>query len=196
MQAQFGINAPRFSDYPLIGVLRSQGPKGLISDVYTHLLHKSVISTTLAAQAKWQTLILDLLEEDWEEACSSLLTVSPAINNKLIQLYMLHQSYLSPVRLHAMHRIPAPGCTRCTHQRADFNHMWLCPVIAGYWKRVLAVLSQILSVPVPCTLQICLLGILDEEQWPKFTRILLRETLFLARKAIVIKWNQSAPPST
>lgn len=40
LQAQFGINAPRFSDYQLIGVLRSQGPKGLISDVYSHLLNK------------------------------------------------------------------------------------------------------------------------------------------------------------
>lgn len=95
-----------------------------------------------------------------------------------------------------MHRIPTPGGTRCTHQRADFNHMWLGPVIGGYWKRVLAILSQILSVPLPCIPQICLLSILDEQQWPKFTRILLRETLYLACKAIAIKWNQAAPPST
>lgn len=151
----------------------------------------------MAAQAKWQILIPDLSEEDWEEACSLHLTASLAVNNKLIQFYMLHQSYLSLVRLHAMHRITTPGCTRCTHHRADFNHiMWLCPVIAGYWKRILAILSQIVSLPVPCTPQICLLGILDEEQWPKFTRILLRETLLLAHKAIAIKLNWAIPPST
>lgn len=109
---------------------------------------------------------------------------------------MLHQSYLTPVRLQAMQRIPTSACTRCTHQQADFTHvMWLCPGIDRCWQQVVATLSTILSVPVPCHPQICFLGILDEEQWPKYTKILLWETLFLACKPITLKWNQSAPPS-
>lgn len=38
IQTQFGTQDTDFSGYPLIGVLRSQGPKGLISSLYLHLL--------------------------------------------------------------------------------------------------------------------------------------------------------------
>lgn len=95
-----------------------------------------------------------------------------------------------------MHRIPTSACTRCSHQRADFAHvLWLCPVIDGYWQQVVVTLSLPSSIPVPCHPRICQLGILNEEQWPKYTRILLWEMLFIARKAIALEWNWSAPRS-
>lgn len=80
----------------------------------------------LMVRTKLQLLITDLSDEDWEEACTSHLTVSPAVNNKLIQLYMLHQSYITPVGLHAMHRTPTSARTRCTYQRADFTYVMCC----------------------------------------------------------------------
>lgn len=42
LQTQFGATSTKFSDYPLIGVLRSQGPKGLVSTIYSHLFATSL----------------------------------------------------------------------------------------------------------------------------------------------------------
>lgn len=50
--------------------------------------------------------------------------------------------------------------------------MWLCLVIARYWKQIVDLLSVVLSLPIPLTPEICLLSILDEEQWSRYTRIL------------------------
>lgn len=40
-----------------------------------------------------------------------------------------------------------------------------------------------------------LLRLLDEEQWPRHTRMLLRDSLILARKQIAVKKMQPSPPS-
>lgn len=55
-------------------------------------------------------------------------------------------------------------------------------------------LSEVLSVPVPLTPEVCLFGILDEEEWSHYSRIFLRETLFLARKAIALRWMGDRMP--
>lgn len=87
LQTNFGVTSTKFSDYPLIGVLMSQGPKGYISTGFSHLLATSLNTNHLVICNKWQTLIPDLSDEDREKACNLHLTVSPVINSKLIQLY-------------------------------------------------------------------------------------------------------------
>ena len=150
----------------------------------------------LAIRTKWQEIIPNLTDEDWEEACSSHLYVSPIANNRLIQLYMLHQSYLSPSRLYAMQSIASPKCLRCSAKRADFIHiMWFCPVISRFWQEIIQILSSVLNMPVPLTPETCLLGILDEITWSRYHKIMLRETLFTARKTITVKWIQVKPPA-
>lgn len=92
-----------------------------------------------------------------------------------------------------MHRIPALNCTKCDCSQADFAHViWLFPVIARYWQQVVNTLSTILSISVPWTPRVCLL---NEELSARYDRIILREILILACKAIALKGIQSTPPS-
>lgn len=78
---QFPLPRPCISHYPLIGVLRSQGPRGLISALYTHLI-RSKISLS-PALIRWRELIPDLTDDQFQELLASALFVSPAANNKL-----------------------------------------------------------------------------------------------------------------
>lgn len=196
LHTQFCIRDTDFSEYPLIGPWDRSAPRGLISTLYLHLLSAMTNGAPLEVRIKWQQLVPDLSDEDWEEACSAHLSVSPAVNNKLIHLYMLYKTYLTPARLHAMHRIPTSACTRCTCLHADFTHvMWLCPVIVRYWQQVSEILSAVLSVPVPCIPLVCHLGILNEEQWPRHIRTMLLKTLVMARKVVALKWIRPTPPS-
>lgn len=100
------------------------------------------------------------------------------------------------MKLFKMGRISSPACIRCPQTRSDFWHMvWDCPVIQTFWSEVVQLLSDVLSVPIPLTPEVCLFGILDEEVWSHHTRVFLRETLFLARKAIALRWMGDRRPS-
>lgn len=88
-----------------------------------------------------------------------------------------------PVCLHKMGRIPTPACIRCASPRSDF------------WREVINLLSEIIDNTIPLTPDICLFGILDEELWPHYTRTFLWEVLFMARKAIALRWIGSRLPS-
>lgn len=193
---QFPSPRENISKFPLIGVLRSQGPKGLISALYTHLITSKISLAPNPALERWKELIPGLTDDTFQELMASSLSVSPAANNKLTQVYITHQCYLTPVRLYRMGRISSPACIRCTASRSDFWHMiWECPVIRDFWGRIVELLSEVLTVAVPFTPEVCLFGILDDEQWPHYTRIFLKETLFLARKAIALRWMGDRVPS-
>ncbi|XP_056425567.1 olfactory receptor 1009-like [Hyla sarda] len=137
-----------------------------------------------------------MTDEEWDDALSSHLCVSPSINNRLIQLYMFHQSYLTPIRLAKMGRRPDSSCHRCGHPDTDFMHMmWSCHYIASFWSEVIQFLNSLTRRPVPMLPRHCLLGLFDEELWSPAEIIFLREVLFLARKAIALRWMDSRTPT-
>lgn len=39
------------------------------------------------------------------------------------------------------------------------------------------------------------MGLLEDEIWPRHTKILMQEMLFLSQKQIAVRWMQVAPPS-
>lgn len=61
--AQFGRQDPKISKYPLIGILRSQGPKCLISVLYSQLLRAKIFGAPLKIRDKWQDVLPDLTVE-------------------------------------------------------------------------------------------------------------------------------------
>lgn len=170
-------------------------PKGLISTIYAYLLGRKVTLDPLPVIAKWKLHLPDISDDDLSDMFESHLLVSPAVNNKLIQLYITHQCYLTPSKLHKMGRMAAPACIRCGYEPADFWHMmWACPVLQGFWAEVTAFLTAILHREVPLEPLVCLFGLLDEEVWQPHVRIMLRETLFFARKTIALKWMDRGSP--
>lgn len=195
LAAQWGPDRAPISSYPLIGIIRSQGPGGLISSIYAYLIAKKVEQHPLPVVDKWRSVITDLSPETISEILESHTLVSPAINNKLTQLFIIHQCYLTPTRMQKMGRRGDSCCPRCGQTSANFWHMiWECSILQNFWREVVALLSDILETEVPFTPVVCLFGILDEELWSHHDRIMLRETLFFARKTIALRWMDRRPP--
>lgn len=130
--AQFGTQNSSISTSPLIWILHSQGPKGLIYSLYFHLLSLKICVVPLLARACWQEICLDLEKEDWEEACASRLAASPAANNKLITSTIVYHAL---VWLHAMGCLPTSACI-CWEQILTIwcgcaQWLWFSPLYAG-----------------------------------------------------------------
>lgn len=64
-----------------------------------------------------------LTDVGWEKACMSHLLVSPASNDTLIQLYIIHYAYLTLCILYAMGRMTSEACVRFYQPEADFLHI-------------------------------------------------------------------------
>lgn len=193
---QFRGASRSISKYPLIGVLRSQGPRGMVSILYTYLLGEHMALHPLEVEAKWKTNIPTLDAEDWEEAMLVPTKVSPSVNNRLTQLFILHRSYLSPVRLLRMGRSTSSRCHRCQEEGADFWHlMWGCMHLQVFWGKIVEILSAIVPVSIGVCPKICILGVLEEERWTHHQRVFLGEALFLARKAIALRWMAERTPT-
>lgn len=93
-----------------------------------------------------------------------------------------------------MGRMSTANCVRCRQGGADFLHvMWYCNNVLGYWKLIVDKLSKILRRQVPNMIEVCLLGLLEDEHWYGCTKIFLQKALFIARKQIVEIWIQSTP---
>lgn len=195
LEAQWDANRLPISSYPLIGIIRSRGPGGLISTIYSYLITEKVIQNPLPVVDRWRSVIPDLTPEIVSDILESHTLVSPAINNRLIQLFIIHQCYLTPSRMYRMGRRGDSCCPRCGHSPANFWHMmWDCSVLQDFWHEVVSLLTEVIEQDVPCNPIVCLFGILDEEQWSHYNRIMLRETLFMARKTIALRWIDRRPP--
>lgn len=103
IQAQFGHEDPKISKYPLIGILRSQGPKQSV--LYSQLLRAKLSGISLKIKDRWKEELPDMSEERWDRICSLHMGVSPVIVNKLIKLYIIHQTYSTPQKMHRVGRM-------------------------------------------------------------------------------------------
>lgn len=95
----------------------------MIAILYSFLLQAKIGGEPLIVRDKWQVWISDMTDKKWEERCSSHLVASPVDNNKLTQLYIIHQTYLHPTRLYKMGRKSMLECLRCYQDEADFCHL-------------------------------------------------------------------------
>lgn len=97
--------------------------------------------------------------------------------------------------MHKMGRQGDSCCPRCGQSSPNFWHMmWDCSILQDFRWAVVNLLSDILEIDVPLDPLVWLFGILDEELWSQYTRIMLRESLFLARKTIALRWIDRRPP--
>lgn len=77
-------------------------------------------------------------------------------------------------------------CWRCTAARVDFDHIfWHCQPIQEFWTGVTKTIQGLMSLPVPVTILVCLLGLVEE---------VLSLTLFYAHKAILLCWKKCEVP--
>lgn len=97
--------------------------------------------------------------------------VSAKLSERLIQLYILHRAYLTPVRLSRYWVNYSPLCPRCGENSGTFYHLlWSCPTIQGYWAQVALLLHDRMDSRLSLCPKQCLRGSLPN---PDTDRILL-----------------------
>lgn len=168
---------------------------GTLSNIYNKLV---VLDTSKVSRlyTTWQKDIPDLTDDDWEEGIQQYLPLMISARDRYTQLKFLHRAYYSPARLARINPGRSAVCTRCGADGADFIHVvWSCPVVEGYWREVLSEINSIGELTVPFSPIPLLLGICDFLEAPQRKKLFVFYTSFYARKAILLQWNQTQPPT-
>lgn len=68
---------------------------------------------------------------------------------------------------------------------------WACPRLSGYWSAIVEFINGRLQLDIPLMAELALLGIQEDEQRPRYTKLLL----LYAKKGILLKWTSRSPPT-
>lgn len=72
---------------------------------------------------------------------------------------------------------------------------WACPRLSCYWSTIVEFINERLQLEIPLKAELALLGIQDDDQRPRYTKLLLSLLLFYAKKEILLKWTSHLPPT-
>lgn len=151
-------------------------------------------STLSSLLQKWLGDVPGLDDDDWMEIWDFPFSSLASARDKMVQYKILHRAYYTPHRLHRMSAAHSTSCWLCTHQPAEFFHIfWSCPIIQQYWQKVLTVMKSVTQIP--CDPRYCLLGLVEQLSVTVARRILINLLLFYARKVITMNWKKSSPHS-
>ena len=134
---------------------------------------------------------------NFDEIMSSIHKSSLCARHCLIQFKVVHRAHLSKTKLSTMYPNITPTCDKCSTNDATLIHSyWLCPRLQYFWREVFETVSKILKHnldPDPLT---ALFGIADEHlPLTHAQRRLLAFSTLMARRAILLKWKEAAPPT-
>lgn len=99
-----------------------------------------------------------------------------------------------PQRLHRIFPLRSPECTRCGKTTGTYLHkFWGCPVVARFWREVVELINHHLELALPTNPEL-FLGIQEDEQRTRCTKILISYLFYYAKREIILKWNSFLPP--
>lgn len=157
---------------------------------------KSTPPAITKCREKWEMEVPEIQGEDWDELWMQPFRHLVSARDRLIQFKFLHRSYLTPARLHKIFPTVSAECWRCSHVTADTDHIfWRCPKIQEFWTDVTSCITELISVPIPMNIKVCLLGLVDDIVPTRAMRTLLNILMFYGRKAILLAWKKPEAPT-
>lgn len=99
LNSQFRNSIPSLELGYLMAVVTDHDPKKLISLFYHHLILSAATVQAHQLKTRWESDLGDVTDKDWEEVLASCKLVSPKFSDCLTHLYIVHRSYLTPIRL-------------------------------------------------------------------------------------------------
>lgn len=180
---------------PIEKVLKNQEGGRTLSVVYNLLVTQDTSKVSQLCE-RWRVDVPELSDGDWEEGIQQYLPLTISARDRFMQLKFIHRAYYSPIRLARIYPDRIARCPRCGSGEADFFHVvWSCPGVVEFWKNILDDINSIGGLQVPYSPIPLLLGICDflEVTWGK--KLFIFYTTLYARKAILLQWNQSQPPT-
>lgn len=107
----------------------------------------------------------------------------------------MHRVYYTPQRLHRIYPNRSPDCPRCQSPDSTYMHMfWTCPLIEKFWAAIFESINIRSQLTLPVSPELALLGIHEDDQRPRYTKILISLLLYYAKKEVLRKWASPSPP--
>lgn len=193
---QFHDGSPNLEQLDILHIIVGQDSSKLISIFYNALIRPTAVTLAYGLKNRWAEDVGELEDDEWEDALDNCKAVSTRLADRLTQLYILHRSYLTPIRLARFKAQHNPLCPRCDSPSSSFFHLiWTCPAIQDYWSHVVQFIHDEMGSPLRLCPKQCLLGICPDPDSDKFHIIFLKETLFIARLLIARKWLRIETPT-
>lgn len=120
-----------------------------------------------------------------------------AINSRfrLVQLKILHRSYMSGTTLATIGARPDAMCLRGCRQLATFYHMiWECPTLRSIWDESTRHIQQALGRKLHLTPSLGLLNIWPPTDLTEIEQQLITLSYALVKREIARHWGVTTPP--
>lgn len=113
-----------------------------------------------------------------------------------IQFKLLHRVYYTLARLDKISSSSSAECRRCTSSPDGFDHVFChCLKIQEFWQSVTRTLHELTALPIPLTISVCLLGLVEELAPLRAQRTFLFISLFHPQKPMLLHWKKPEAPS-
>lgn len=166
---------------PLLVKINSLKPKQLLSQIYKLFSHHD--NTTSLPIDKWTSDLQAQTENNWQIICTNTFTISSNSNIQLIQYKILHRTHITTHKMHLMGLTDTNTCTYCPTITDNHHHaFWNCPPVRQFWSEVMRDLSVILSLSIPLSPTIALLGDLSSLSTPKHLQTFILISITVAKK--------------
>lgn len=116
----------------------------------------------------------------------------------LLQFKVVHRAHISKAKLSCIYPDVDPCYDKCRISKASLIHMfWSCPSLEKYWKEVFQTLSLILYCNLEPNPLVAVFGTTgdDNTSFSPNKRHTIAFASLLARRAILLRWKDSAPPT-
>ena len=195
-------NFPGFPALPpptLIDTVLGVNPnlKGSISILYNTLLKSQTTTSDVLRNAWSAELGEDIGPAAWEHALSWVHSSSICARHGVLQCKVIHKVHWSKSKLARIYPDIDPNCDKCHQGPANLSHMfWSCPTLVPFWACVFDSLSATTSARIQPSPLLALFGVLPIGlSLPSYFAELVAFLTLLARRAILMRWKSSCPPS-
>lgn len=134
-------------------------------------------------------------DEEWREAVASPREVVISARLRLIQLNILHRVYITGPCLIRMGKTEKGDFRRNCGQEGTFIHIiWECEHIQQYWRKIHAILCEVLTLAIHTEVKRCLLNVWEPTDISSKSKLWVTLGLMNANRNIAQLWGAVHPP--
>lgn len=164
------------------------------------LTYKKLINHTpdllLKLREKWEADGLEIDDGEWQEALASPKEVAISAKLRLVQLKILHRTYISGNRLVLMGRGETGLCKRNCGEPSTFLHIiWECPLIQKYWKKVHIIMKDVWGVRLRLEVKRCILNVWEPTDLTAKGKTWATLGQMIAKRNIARLWGADTLPT-
>uniref|UniRef100_A0A667ZNP8 Reverse transcriptase domain-containing protein n=1 Tax=Myripristis murdjan TaxID=586833 RepID=A0A667ZNP8_9TELE len=167
---------------------------GTVSKLYKLITLFSCSNMDKVKQQWEHDLGKHLPPEQWNSIIGHTNYLSKCVRYKLIQMKILHRTYITPYKTNKMNPQTSDLCWHGCGKRGSLIHMlWHCPEIRKFWEGVQNTLCSIINDDVLMCPEVCLLGAKMDGVKSEEIQQLLTLAYLSVKRIILMNWKVRKP---